>query len=61
MRIYKQRKINIKNCYILFISLVAIVSLIGNFFQDRFYNNALAVQEEMIEHFDNTNVSDNYN
>ncbi len=61
MRIIKQRKINVKNCYILFISLVAIISLIGNFFQDRFYNNALAVQEEMIEQFDNTNVSDNFN
>lgn len=61
MRIIKRRRINVKNCYVLFISLVAIISLIGNFFQDRFYNNALAVQEAMIEHFDNTNVSDNFN
>lgn len=44
-----KRSVNIKNCYILFISTVAVFSLVGNFFQDAFYNKAIAIQQETIE------------
>lgn len=60
MRIIKRRKINVKNCYLLFVSLLAFISLMGNFYQDHFYNRALSMQDEMIEHIDsNTVISDN--
>ena len=44
-----KRRINYKNCYLLFISAVAILSLAGNFCQDIFYNKAIAIQEQTIE------------
>lgn len=61
MKISRKRKINIKNCYLLFISLLAIVSIIGNIYQDRFYNQALSFQDQMLESYNNPNsVMDNY-
>ncbi len=61
MRMTKKRKLNLKNCYILFISLVAFISLIGNFYQDRFYNKALALQDAMMERMAlDSNVADSY-
>lgn len=38
-----------KNVYIVFISLATFVSLIGNYYQDRFYNKAIEIQEGTIE------------
>ena len=53
MRIVKRkRKINVKNCYLLIVTMIAFVSLLGNFFQDRYYNEALDVQEAIIEQYD---------
>lgn len=49
MKRNSKRKVNYKNCYILFISAVALFSLAGNFFQDMFYNKAIAIQQETIE------------
>lgn len=61
MKISRKRKVNIKNCYLLFISLLAIVSIIGNIYQDRFYNQALSFQDQMLESYHNPNsVMDNY-
>lgn len=61
MKISRKRKVNIKNCYLLFISLLAIISIIGNIYQDRFYNQALSFQDQMIESYNNPNsVMDNY-
>lgn len=61
MKISRKRKVNIKNCYLLFISLLAIVSIIGNIYQDRFYNQALSFQDQMLESYNNPNsVMDNY-
>lgn len=61
MKISRKRKVNIKNCYLLFISLLAVISIIGNIYQDRFYNQALSFQDQMIESYNNPNsVMDNY-
>lgn len=61
MKISRTRKVNIKNCYILFISLLAIVSIIGNIYQDRFYNEALSFQDQMLESYNSPNsVMDSY-
>lgn len=50
MKTYKiRRKYNYKNIYLLIITAVAVVSLVGNFFQDRYYNLALTIQEDTIE------------
>lgn len=48
MEITRKRTINVKNCYLLAITAIALVSLIGNLFQDRFYNKAIQVQHETI-------------
>ncbi|NBK96413.1 MAG: hypothetical protein EOM50_00060 [Erysipelotrichia bacterium] len=61
MEITRKRKVNIKNCYLLFISLIAIVSIIGNIYQDRFYNQALSFQDELLESYSQSNsVMDSY-
>ena len=46
-----RRKINFKNCYILFVSVVAVLSLMGNVFQNIYYNEALDIQQETLETF----------
>lgn len=61
MKISRKRKLNIKNCYLLFISLLAVVSIIGNIYQDRFYNEALSFQDQMLETYQQPNsVMDNF-
>lgn len=61
MNISRKRKINIKNCYLLFISLLAIISIIGNIYQDRFYNQALSFQDQILESQNHaSSVMDNY-
>ncbi len=49
MKTIKKRKVNVKNCYILFVSALAIISLGGNFAQDHFYTNVLDKQQTIIE------------
>ena len=44
-----KRTINYKNVYILFVSVVAVLSLVGNVIQDHYYNKALDIQQETIE------------
>lgn len=44
-----KRRIDLKNCYILFVSVVAFLSLMGNVFQDIYYNQALDIQQETFE------------
>lgn len=46
-----QKKLNMKNCYLVFITLVALVSLFGNIIQDRFYNKALDIQQVTIDRY----------
>lgn len=46
-----KRKVNLKNCYILFVSLVAFLSLMGNVFQNIYYNKAITIQQETIDTF----------
>lgn len=46
-----KRKVNLKNCYILFVSVVAVLSLMGNVFQDIYYNKAINIQQETIDSF----------
>lgn len=47
----RKRRLNLKNCYILFVSMVAILSLVGNVLQDKYYNEALNIQQQTIETF----------
>lgn len=50
MKTYKiKKKYNYKNIYLLVITAIAVVSLVGNFFQDRYYKLALTIQEDTIE------------
>ena len=46
-----KRNIDLKNCYILFVSVVAVLSLMGNIFQDIYYNQALDIQQQTLETF----------
>ncbi len=49
----KQKKsLNYKNCYILFISCVAIISLFGNVFQNHIFTSAILKQEELISSYE---------
>ena len=50
-RVRSKRKIDYKNCYILFVSVVAVLSLMGNIFQDIYYNKAINIQQETIDTF----------
>lgn len=45
----RRSNINLKNCYILFVSVVAVLSLMGNVFQNIYYNKALDIQQETLE------------
>lgn len=47
----RQKQWNMKNCYLVFITIVAFVSLIGNYVQDRFYNKALDIQQVTIDRY----------
>lgn len=53
MKITKKRTLNLKNCYILGMTAIAFISIAGNFFQDRFYNKAIAVQQDTITELSN--------
>ena len=50
-RVRSKRKIDYKNCYILFVSVVAVLSLMGNIFQEIYYNKAINIQQETIDTF----------
>ena len=45
MQNHTKRKVNWKNVYLVFISLVAVVSVIGNYYQDRNYGKASRLNE----------------
>lgn len=53
--IYKyERKLNKKNCYLLFITIIAIVSLIGNAYQDKHYTESIKSYKRELKTADNT-------
>lgn len=52
MKTKQTRSLNYKNCYILFISLVALISLTGNVWQNYFFTSAIHKQEALISSYE---------
>lgn len=44
-----KRRVDFKNLYILFVSAVAVLSLMGNIIQDHYYNQAIEIQQQTID------------
>lgn len=77
MYTYEKKKINKKNCYILFITIIALISLVGNAYQnkvlmkcndisDREYNTLYIEYQKQYEELKETNkklqiITDEYN
>lgn len=76
-RYEKKKKINYKNCYVLFITLIALISLVGNAYQNkvlmrcneiscREYNTLYIEYQKQYEELKETNkklqiITDEYN
>ncbi len=57
MKIQTKRTLNYKNCYILFISFVACLSLVGNMWQNHFFTSAIDTQQSIIATYQSENTT----